>query len=67
MNFNKLTERLIAEGYTAEHHPDYVKVAGNGLNNIYGGFEYIKAYRDEMTFETPCGMFKNFCNRVYSA
>ena len=56
MNFNKLTERLIAEGYTAEHHPDYVKVAGNGLNNIYGGFEYIKAYRDEMTFETPCGM-----------
>lgn len=56
MNFNKLTERLIAEGYTAEHHPDYVKVAGKGLNNFYGGFEYIRAYRDEMTFETPCGM-----------
>ena len=38
--YNKLTQRLIAEGYTAEDHPDYVYVADKTLDNYKGGFEY---------------------------
>lgn len=60
--YNKLTRRLLSEGYTAQNHPKYVKVAGghigqgDALNNIYGGFEYTQAYRDERVYSTPCGL-----------
>ena len=60
--YNELTKRLLAEGYTAEKHPAYVKVAGgqfgdgNALNNLYGGFEYLRTYADNRTYETPCGL-----------
>ena len=61
-DYNELTKRLLAEGYTAEKHPAYVKVAGgqfgdgNALNNLYGGFEYLRTYADNRTYETPCGL-----------
>lgn len=60
--YNELTKRLLAEGYTAEKHPAYVRVAGghfgdgNALNNLYGGFEYLRIYADDRTYETPCGL-----------
>lgn len=51
------------EGYTAENYPPWVKVAGgqfgngNKLDNLYGGFEYARAYADERIYVTPCGLF----------
>ena len=60
--YNELTKRLLAEGYTTEKHPAYVRVAGgqfgdgNALNNLYGGFEYLRTYADDRTYETPCGL-----------
>lgn len=56
-----LTERLLAEGYTADNYPDYVKLPGscwgkNPLQNLHGGFEYTKEYRSRMIFETGCGL-----------
>ena len=60
--YNKLTKRLLAEGYTAQNHPNFVKVAGgrlsqgDALNNIYGGFEYTRTYTDERIYKTPCGL-----------
>lgn len=60
--YNELTKRLLADGYTAEKHPAYVRVAGgqfgdgNALNNLYGGFEYLRIYADDRTYETPCGL-----------
>lgn len=60
--YNLLTQRLHAEGYTAENYPDYVRLPGgywekNPLQNIYGGFEYTSQYRAQMVFKTGCGMF----------
>ena len=57
--YNLLTQKLIAEGYTADHHPDYVMVEGWGkksLDNYHGGFQYYGWYIYEKTFKTPCGM-----------
>ena len=56
-----LTRRLLAEGYTAENYPDYVRLPGgcwgkDHLQNIYGGFEYTRQYRAQMVFETGCGL-----------
>ena len=57
---NKLTEKLIKEGYTAENHPTWVKVGGNStkptLDNFEGGFIYKRYYLEEKTFQTPCGL-----------
>ena len=50
--FNKLTERLLAEGYTKDHFPDYVKEYASH----YGGFQYKRSFSDELVFETPCGL-----------
>lgn len=61
--YNKLTERLLAEGYTADNHPDYVRVSGGSfghgdpLDNIHGGFEYTRKYRDSLVFKTGCGLY----------
>lgn len=53
--YNLLTQRLLAEGYTAENYPDYVRLLGgcwgkDPLRNIYGGFEYTYQYRSQMVF-----------------
>ena len=59
--YNLLTQRLLAEGYTADNYPDYVQLPGscwgkNPLQNLHGGFEYTKEYRSRMVFETGCGL-----------
>lgn len=58
--YNKLTQRLMAEGYTAEHHPEYVYVSGmcgkKTLDNFDGGFQYYYWYIAERVYKTPCGM-----------
>lgn len=61
--YNKLTKRLLAEGYTADHYPDYVQVdtsrlSGNDpLNNLSGGFEYKRYYSDQIVYKTGCGKY----------
>lgn len=60
MEYNKLTQRLLLEGYTAEHYPKEVKLPGgvfgkSPLENIYGGFKYQRYYSDEFTYKTGCG------------
>lgn len=62
--YNKLTKRLLSEGYTAENYPaDKVHIAhgcyprnGNPLDNAYGGFEYNRIYCDAFLYKTGCGM-----------
>lgn len=62
--YNKLTKRLLEEGYTADNFPkDKVHIAhgcfsasGDPLDNIYGGFEYNRIYCDKFTYKTGCGM-----------
>lgn len=63
--YNELTRRLLAEGYTAENYPkDKVHIAhgcyarnGNPLDNIYGGFEYNRIYSDAFVYKTGCGKY----------
>ena len=63
--YNKITEKLLAAGYSADNYPkDKVHVAtgcysrsGNPLENIYGGFEYNQIYRDKFVYKTGCGMY----------
>lgn len=61
--YNELTKKLLAEGYTADNHPDYVQVCNSRftgddpLNNLAGGFEYKRWYKDEFTYKTGCGMY----------
>lgn len=58
--YNKLTQRLLAEGYTVENHPKYAYIGGmcgrKTLDNFKGGFEYYGWYVFEKTYKTPCGM-----------
>ncbi len=59
--YNLLTQSLLAEGYTAEHYPDYVRLPGsfwgkNPLQNLHDGFEYTSEYRNQMVFRTGCGL-----------
>lgn len=62
MKYNELTKKLLADGYTAENYPDYVRIAQhyenkkNPLNNFYGGFEYERQWINNKTFKTPCGL-----------
>ena len=63
--YNELTKRLLAEGYTEENYPkDKVKIPCGGqlpggglLKNLYGGFEYIRNNACSMVYKTGCGMF----------
>ena len=61
--YNKLTQRLLAEGYTAENHPEWVRVStsqfgdGNPLHNLNGGFVYYWDKMPEKIFKTPCGLY----------
>ena len=60
--YNLLTKNLLAAGYTAENHPDYVYVGrtcqdkDNPLDNLDGGFVYYRWHVYERTFKTPCGL-----------
>lgn len=61
--YNKLTQELLAQGYTAENYPDYVRIStsrlpGNDpLYNLDGGFEYQSWYLQKITYKTGCGMY----------
>lgn len=51
---NKLTERLLSEGYTEENQPkDYVP-----YNKYYGGWQYSHKQQRAMTVKTPCGLLQ---------
>lgn len=60
--YNELTKRLLAEGYTADNHPHYVMVGrccqekNNPLRNFDGGFQYYRWYVYDQTFQAPCGL-----------
>ncbi len=58
MKLNQLTEKLLAEGYTKENYPDYVR----NYNELYGGFTYKHEYKRQMIFKTPCGLFCKYEN-----
>ncbi len=74
MGYNKLTERLLAEGYTADNFPrDKVHIAhgcyprnGNPLDNVYGGFEYNRIYCESFIYKTGCGMYVKGSNVLSS-
>lgn len=63
--YNKLTKRLLAEGYTTDNYPkDKVHIAhgcyaenGNPLDNMYGGFEYNRMYYETFVYKTGCGLY----------
>lgn len=61
--YNLLTQKLLASGYTTEHFPDYVqicssKLTGNDpLNNLSGGFIYKRFYMDAIVYKTGCGKY----------
>lgn len=53
MSMNKLTERLLAEGYTKENYPGYVRWYG-GQNE----FEYTSKYLSTTVWKAPCGIMR---------
>lgn len=61
--YNKLTKELLAQGYTVDNYPNYVKIdtsqlPGNDpLNNMGGGFVYKVHVRDEFVYKTGCGLY----------
>lgn len=60
-NINLLTRQLLAEGYTADRHPDHVKVCSSAWGkelwqNLAGGFEYTNECLRSMVFKTGCGL-----------
>lgn len=59
--YNLLTQRLLQEGWTEENYPDYVRLSSGAfgptqLDNLYGGFEYTKEFRNGLVFKTGCGL-----------
>lgn len=63
LEYNKLTTSLLAQGFTADNHPDYVKLPGcipdkaDPLKNYNGGFVYQSSYTDSLIYKTGCGKF----------
>lgn len=60
--YNLLTQRLLAEGYTVDTYPDYVYLPESSwgkdpLQNSDYGFRYKKEYLNQMVFKTGCGLF----------
>lgn len=53
---NKLTEKLLSEGYTRENHPDYIEWSN------WKDFEYTRQYLAGTVWETPCGLLKKGIN-----
>lgn len=73
MEYNKLTKRLLAEGYTADNYPkDKVHIANcarsreNPLDNPYGGFEYNRVYYEAFVYTTGCGKYVYGKNTISS-
>lgn len=59
--YNLLTQHLLAKGYTAENHPDFVTIdryynKADPLDNFDGGFVFKRSWVYERTFKTPCGI-----------
>ena len=52
METNRLTQRLLAEGWTKDQVPPGCKL----WNEYHGGWEYDYRSRLNVTFETPCGL-----------
>lgn len=52
MEINKLTQRLLSEGYTKDNPPDWVRP----WNDFYGGWTYPVKMLYDMVYETPCGL-----------
>lgn len=52
---NNLTKRLFEEGFTREHHPDYVEWSS------WRDFEYTAKALREMIWEAPCGLIQKGC------
>ena len=52
MKPNLLTMRLLELGYTKEQTPPGCRP----WNDFYGGWEYDSKRREELVFETPCGL-----------
>lgn len=52
MEINKLTQRLLNEGYTEDQTPP----GCNPWNRFYGGWTYNYRNRLNTVFETPCGL-----------
>ncbi|MCU6737055.1 sarcolemmal membrane-associated protein [Diplocloster agilis] len=60
--YNLLTQKLLAEGYTSDNYPDYVQIPSGcwgklPLQNLHGGFEYTSTKLRSMVFKTGCGLF----------
>lgn len=56
---NALTERLLAAGYTKDHHPPNVR-----WHIGFNGFQFTHDYLCTTVWETPCGLLKGghyFC------
>lgn len=60
--YNFLTQRLLAAGYTTDNYPDYVRIPNSRwdrddpLHNLQNGFEYTPEYRNKLVFRTGCGL-----------
>lgn len=60
-DYNLLTKRLLEVGYSADNHPDHVKIdvpfgTKRSLDNYYGGFSFERWWVYEQVFKTPCGL-----------
>lgn len=53
VNMNELTERLLAEGYTKDNHPESVQ--WNGFRE----FEYTFRHLKSLVWESPCGLLSD--------
>lgn len=71
LKYNKLTIELLAQGFTADNHPDYVKLPGcipdkaDPLKNYDGGFIYQGSYTDSLIYKTGCGKFVKGSNVLH--
>ena len=59
--YNALTKRLLAEGYTADRHPDHVRVdvstwEKKTLDNFYGGFTYERSMSRPLRLPAACSV-----------
>ena len=61
--YNLLTQRLLSEGYSVDHYPNYVQIqdstlpGGDPLNNLGGGFIFKRAVANDCTYKTGCGKY----------
>lgn len=59
-NLNKLTKKLLKQGYSPTNYPPFVRPIHNYTTEEwfyrYGGFEYQPWFRSQMVFSTGCGL-----------